>query len=238
MVDPHSLNYRSPVLRNLQAMDAEFTEVNGYAVATSVHDAAEEASALRRLALCDLSGLPRTGVKGPGVGQWLSDQGFSVPSEPNRSMRQDDGSLLAMLADNEALILGDVSLASRSVDRLTTIVHEAASTEGSPPGFLVPRQHSHAWFRISGHEMAATFAKICAVDLRTVSFADLQVAQTSVARLSAIVIRDDLADLPAAHLLADSASAVYLWECLQDAGAEHEMHVIGLDTLRESTRGK
>ena len=64
----------------------------------------------------------------------------------------------------------------------------------------------------------------------------LQVAQTSIARLNAIVIRDDVADIRAFHLLADTASAGYWWDCLLDAGAEHDMGVVGLDALRNLNR--
>ena len=51
------------------------------------------------------------------------------------------------------------------------------------------------------------------------------------------MIRDDLADVRAFHLLADSASAEYWWECLLDAGAEHDMRVVGMDALRNLKGG-
>ena len=47
-----------------------------------------------------------------------------------------------------------------------------------------------------------------------------------------IVIRDDIADLPAFHLLADSASAAYLWDGLLDAMAEFGGRPVGLSALR------
>ena len=76
------------------------------------------------------------------------------------------------------------------------------------------------------------FLKICAVDLRPHKFADLSIAQTSVARLSAIVIRDDRGGTLGYHLLADSASAAYLWDCLIDAMAEFDGGPLGLTALR------
>ena len=48
------------------------------------------------------------------------------------------------------------------------------------------------------------FAKICGIDLRLAKFADLSIAQTSVAKISAIVTRADIRDPPAFHILADS----------------------------------
>lgn len=63
-------------------------------------------------------------------------------------------------------------------------------------------------------------AKLCAVDLRPHRFTDLCAAQTSVARLNSIVLRADTANQLTYHLLADSASAVYLLACLIDSAAE------------------
>ena len=49
-------------------------------------------------------------------------------------------------------------------------------------------------------------AKVCGIDLRPASFADGAVAQTSVAGLTATVIRADLGVTNAFYLLGDSAS--------------------------------
>ena len=233
---PQSLTYRSPVYRKLRELNAEFVEVNGYAVAMTIGEAATQAAATRQLSLCDFSGLSRLGVKGPGTCAWIAKQGLTVPAESNRALLQSDDTLLARLAPNEILILGDLDQQSLATERLSTAWHSVDDPAAAPRGFIVPRQDSHAWFRFTGSKTAATLAKLCGVDLRTKSFENLQVAQTSVARLNAIVIRDDIADIPAFHLLADSASAGYWWECLLDAGAEHDMRVVGLDALRKLNR--
>ena len=235
-MDPRSLTYRSPVWRYLEDAGAEFADINGYAVATSVGDIGAQKSAARKLAICDLSGLARMGVKGDGVGQWLSAQGLSVPTAPNHAAVQADGSLLAMLARNEGLVLGDIEQRSRIVEQLTNDFQDAADDADPQTGLVIPRQHSQSWFRISGRDTAIAMAKLCAVDLRRGFFDNLRVAQTSVARLSGIVIRDDIEDNPAIHLLADSASAGYLWECIMDAGAEYGISVIGLTPLQELHR--
>ena len=64
---------------------------------------------------------------------------------------------------------------------------------------------------VTGEQAPAMFAKICGVDLRPHKFEQGRIAQTSVAKIGAIVIRDYLGELPAYHLLADSASAEYMW---------------------------
>lgn len=235
-MDPQTLTYRSPVYRKLRELNAEFAEVNGYAVAMNVGDAVSQVAAARQLSLTDFSGLSRLGIKGPGTCEWITEKGLSVPAKSNRALRQSDGALLARLAPNEILILGDIDQQSTAIAELIKARQSVEDSAASPRGYIVPRQDGHAWFRITGQKTAETLAKLCGVDLRAGSFDNLQVAQTSVARLNAIVIRDDLADVHAFHLLADSASAEYWWECLLDAGAEYDLRVVGLCTLRELNR--
>lgn len=235
-MDPQSLTYRSPVYRKLQALDAEFDEINGYAVAIKLGEAGPQAAA-RQLSICDLSGLARLGVKGPGTCEKLLEFGLQIPAESNRALRQDDGALVARLAPNEILILGDLDLQSAHIERIARVWQGDDHPPASPRGFIVPRQDSHAWFRITGYNAPATLAKLCSIDLRALVFEELRIAQTSVARLNAIVIRDDVAGIPSFHLLADFASAGYWWECLLDAGSEHDINVVGLHALRELIRG-
>ena len=81
-----------------------------------------------------------------------------------------------------------------------------------------------------GPARPACLAKLCAVDLRPHRFAELEVAQTQAMRLSVIIIRD--AGLPPAfHLLGDSASAEYAWDCLVDAMREFDGRLVGLTSL-------
>jgi len=236
-MNPQSITYRSPVYRKLRDLDAEFVEVNGYAIATTIGDTATQVAAARHMSLCDISGLSRLGFKGPGTSEWITEQGLTVPVDCNRALRQSNGTLLARLAPNEVLILGDFDQQSMALGGLINAWHGVDDPAAEQRGFIVPRQDSHAWFRLTGLKTAETLAKLCGVDLRAKTFDNLQVAQTSVARLNAIVIRDDVADVHAFHLLADSASAEYWWDCLLDAGAEHDLRVVGLDALRKLKRG-
>jgi sarcosine oxidase subunit gamma len=168
-----------------------------------------------RLKLIDLSLVPRWGLKGRGVSAWLSRNGASLPSADNRAERQADGSLLARLSPAEVLVLA-------ALDRQASLAEamERIPPEGEDACYPVPRRDSHCWFVAVGEDAHKMFAKLCAVDLAPDRFADGQIAQTSVARLSAIVVRNDLKDALSFFLLADSASAEYLWDCLLDAMTE------------------
>lgn len=182
--------------------------------------------ALSRLALVDLSPLPRTGFKGRGTIPAMQAAGLTLEPQPNRAFRQPDGSLCAVLAPGEILLLsglGDGELVRR--------LAEGWSIDDPRGTYLVPRSSTHAWFRILGRFAPMLFAKLCAVDLRTHKFAELAIAQTSVAKLTGIIVREDLGGAPGFHLLADSASAEYVWDCVLDAMHEFGGCPAGLSAL-------
>lgn len=217
---------RSPIYRKLRAEGAVFGEVEGAALPVRYREDGEEAAA-KELGLADLSTLPRLGFKGKAVLSQMNSQGLTLEFRPNRAFRQQDGTLAAVLAMTEVLLLSPLSGKAPALAKL-----EADwSIEKADGGYLVPRQDSHFWFVITGRKASSMFAKICGVDLRPQSFANLSIAQTSIARSNAIVIRDDQGETPAYHLLGDSASAGYMWDCLLDAMAEWDGRPIGLNAL-------
>ncbi len=181
----------------------------------------------RNLGLAELSALPRIGFKGRAVLSQMNKEGVTLEFRPNRAFRQKDGTLAAVLAMTEVLLLSPLHGAAPKLAELAS----SWSIETAEGGYLVPRQDSHFRFLISGEHASAMFAKICGVDLRPKSFEDLAIAQTSIAKSTAIVIRDDLGALPAYHLLGDSASAGYMWDCLTDAMGEFGGRPIGLESL-------
>jgi sarcosine oxidase subunit gamma len=179
------------------------------------------------LKLVDLSPVARWGLKGRNAFTWLGTQGATIPEENNKAVRQGDGSWIARLSPSEALVLSPLhggSAIGRMIDDLPA--------EGGGACYPVPRRDSHAWFVVAGADAPRMFAKLCAVDVAADRFPDGSVAQTSVARLSAVVIRNDIAGALAFSVLAESASAEYLWDCVIDAMAEFSGTIAPLDALR------
>ena len=219
--------------RKLAEAGAKFEEIAGAAVAIDYGALEEEMETARSLGLADLSVLQRTGFKGAGTPAWLTKQGLALPEQSNRAARQKGGEVAARLAPNEVLILGNLAEADGS---LPAALEAAWAAEPVPPatprGYPLPRRDTHAWFRVTGAAAPAMFAKICGVDLRPAKFDDLEIAQTSIARINGVIIRDDRNGLLAYDLLCDSASAAYLWDCLIDAMAEFHGRPIGLAALR------
>jgi sarcosine oxidase subunit gamma len=215
---------RSFVHRRLVAAGAQLVPFRDALAAAGYGDPDAEREALGRLALADLSPLPRAGFKGSGTVEWLEAEGVPLPA--TNQAKPASGELVVRLGTREVLVLSQ-SEGPGLADRLQATW--PTSTAG-PRGYPVPRQDSHFWFLLKGEHAPACLAKLCAVDLRPHRFAELEVAQTQAMRLSVIIIRD--AGLPPAfHLLGDSASTEYAWDCLVDAMREFDGRLVGLTSL-------
>lgn len=167
------------------------------------------------LVISDLSEMPRLGFKGRGTLPAMQARGLQLENKPNRAFRQADRSLCLVLAASEVFLLG----APGSNNSLTELENNWR-IEDNENTYPMPRRHSHAWFALDGDAAPELFSKICAVDLRPHNFNDLAIAQTSVARLNAIVLRADTNERTIYHLLADSAASSYMLSCLKDAAGE------------------
>jgi sarcosine oxidase subunit gamma len=229
-LDPASLTRRSFVYRELAAAGAVFEPVRGMAAPLRFGDGGEgELERAKRLGLCDLSALARSGYKGWAAIEWAGAQeGVRMPQANNTALGQDDGSLIARLADTEILLAGPLDGSDATGEALAA-AWAAARPEGAYP---VPRAETCACFLITGAHAANMLAKLCGVDLRPKAFAVGAVAQTSVAGTNAIVVRDDLGQAPGYLCFFDVASALSLWRCVLDAMAEFDGGAIGLAAAR------
>jgi sarcosine oxidase, subunit gamma len=222
-MNPLSFPRRSFVYRRLMDAQMSFAGIGDACIAE--HAAAATTGAA--LKLVDLSVVPRWGLKGRDVSSWLARNGVTMPATDNRAELQGDGALVARLSPGEVLILSDLGSRPAVADAI-----ERLPAAGEGACYPVPRRDSHGWFAVMGGICPAFFAKLCGVDLAADRFANGRVAQTSVARLSAIVIRRDVRDALAFYVLCDSASAEYLWDCFLDAMTEFGGAVCGTDVLR------
>ncbi len=219
---------RSQLYRRHISSGARFEEVDDSAVVADYADAGDEVHQATHLALADLSTLPRTGFKGAGAPGWLEEHGTQLPNSPNQAAQQEDGSLIARLSFGELLILSDLN----SESTLPAILQDRWSLESAKRVYSLPRRDSHCWFALTGKHAPTTLAKVCGVDMRTHKFAECAVAQTSLARVNAIILRNDLATTTCLFILSDVSSAEYLWDALLDAMVEFKGGVVGMAALR------
>lgn len=185
----------------------------------------DEATQFERCALLDLSNLARVGFRGADAAAHLSTEQFDLPEVPNRCVLQRDGSHVARLSQTEYFVLGSLHDAGARVQTL-----ERQWQQTSKACYMLPRQDSHAWLVLTGEHVSSVMAKVCGVDLRPQAFAVGAVAQTSVARMNAIVINGS-ASVPLLHILCDRSSAQYLWGALLDAMQEFGGRPVGVDVL-------
>lgn len=220
---------RSPLRSALLKAGAKWEALGDIAVSAGLGN--EEAA--RHLAITDLSPLPRLGFKGRETIAAMQKRGVTLEPTPNRAFRQPDGGLCLVLAASEVILLSPLGGDGGRLKEL----HDGWSLEAGERTYPLLRNDSHAWFAITGAKASDLFAKICGVDLRLSRFPDLSIAQTSVAKLSAIVTRADIGGTPAFHILADSASSLYFFDCLIDAAQEFGSSVACLDVLRSLESG-
>jgi sarcosine oxidase subunit gamma len=212
-VNPLQSARRSMLYRWHERHGASFVEHAGAIVVANYATDAVEMSAACELGLCDLSTLPRWGVTGRGATASLKDTGFEVPAGVNRSVRQVNGDVLARLSDDEYLLLPiGLLIAAEPPAGIPRVQGHAAG-----PVYELPRQDSHSWFALTGRKASTILATICGVDMRDVAFVDGAVAQTSIARVSAVVVRNDLGHSPCFFVLVSSMAAEYLWDAITGA---------------------
>lgn len=233
-ITPEKFERRSFLYRKFNTSKITWTKINGYATVSSVESKENEIKYIRHLALTDLSYLQRVGFKGAQTCEWLEKQNIQIPKIINTSLTTDDGCLVARLGRNDILILDNITNETNIPNTLEQNWHKDYSQNNQACGYIMPRQDSHACFSISGSYAAEMFSKLCAIDLRIEKFANDMIAQSSLARLGAIIIRHDLINNLANYLvLIESASAEYCWDCLVDAMQEFEGNIIGTSALTE-----
>lgn len=230
MIDPFAYTRRSPLQRRMAEHGANWA-VLGSDVAYVERTAA--GSALPAIAIADLSPLPRIGFKGRGTLSAMQSRGVALEASPNRCFRQPDGSLCLVLAPSEVLLLSPLN----GIADGPLFQDGGVSFSDDERTYELPRRDSHAWLAVAGQAAPGMFAKLCAVDMRLDRFSNLSIAQTSVARMNAIVARVDVGSTPVFHLLVDSAAAVYFCDCIADAAEEFGGGLVGLGTLQKLADG-
>ena len=228
IIEPTNYVTRGFHYRTLLKEGAQFQEYNDHVIAVKYGTSSnQEVLRAQNLGLADVTPLPRTGFKGHAAINWLRGQGLTIGNINNRAYRQKNGVLAARLADSEVLILNPLHTQENPC-----ITLEKNYTDAHPAHcYSVPRFNSNAWLIVTGQNASAMFAKICGVDLRLNKFTNGFIAQTSIARINGVIIRDNFKDTPAFHLLFDSASTDYMWSCLKDAFAEFDGALIGYQAI-------
>jgi sarcosine oxidase subunit gamma len=228
MTTANQTNYRAALYRTHQQGGANFIPFGEGVIVSDYGDSNKEKEQVKKLSLADLTSVDRIGFKGADTPDWLEKQKVELPSQPNKAVQLADGSIVARLSSNEFFVLGDLKNQAQTCANL----RKNWEFKEDYLCYLLHRNHSHTHFVLSGEYAEEVMPKICGVNLKAPDFDFLDVAQTSVARLSAVVVKNKLSDgTTAFHILFDSSMAEYMWMCLEDAIAEFEGQPVGIQAL-------
>lgn len=165
--------------------------------------------------LVNLTDRSRLGFRGPDSTAYLEARGFEVPGTPNRARSQSDGGWVVQLSNTEYFLLGSSFDEGRRLAE-----EEEAWSLTDMANYLLPRHDSHAWLQLKGPSIAEVMSKLCGVDMREKAFANGDVLQTQVARLSAVVVNTGTPEERCFELLYDRCSEKYMTEVVADAMGE------------------
>lgn len=164
-----------------------------------------------KLGICDLSALPRIGLKGPGAADWLSARGVPVPDQPNTWSVLEGGGVVARLARTEFLV--EDGFSGKTVARLAPDLKP-----GSPGVYPVPRQDCA--LALTGELVNELLVQTCNVDFTARTRDARVVTLTLMVGVSVTVLQQRLAGTDCWRLWCDGTSGPYLWETLTGIAAE------------------
>ena len=219
---------RSPVHDALERLSPRWGQIGPTPTALSFGDPEGEAALKERLAICDVSALPRFGVKGPNASGWLESQGIDVPEAANAWSQLSDGrGLVARLGSSEFLVEDGPD--GSAVEGLG-----GSLNSGSRGVYPVLRQD--AAFVLAGERSGEVMRQVCGIDFDAVEPGARPVFLTRVATISAVVLPRVEDDVRVFRLWCSYPYGSYLWEELGEIVGEYGGGVVGLSAVYGGVR--
>lgn len=194
---------QSPVAFAQAPLKPEMGFINGMAIVNRYSDPNVESRHAEKLTICDVSCLNRFGIKGPSAADILIAKGIGLSNSAN-SWSRHDGTLVMRLGNNEFLLEDSIG-----VQQCKGLSEQLQSGEGV---HVVLR--NDASFILSGELLDELLAQVCAINLSGPTLADNRLVMTSLAGVSVIVLRQEVAGKALLRLWCDGTFGVYLWKTL------------------------
>jgi|SRR5215831_1125448 len=213
------LQRRSPVKDVLEELHPRWGQVQGMSVALFFQSSKPEGITRTKLALCDLSCLPRASFKGPEAVSWLEGLGIAVPETIYQYSDWSDGGLI-IRTDSQEVLLED-GPEGHGVAHVTEQYGPARSGV-----YRVERQE--AAFLLCGAKANDLLLETCGYDFKR---SRDRLVMTRVAGVSCAVLPIEFADIPAFRLWLDCSYGVYLWEALYEIVRDHGGGAVGMNCI-------
>ena len=133
----------------------------------------------------------------------------SAPTSPGDVWSFGEGVLARLTQDEFTLLLTSQGQVESTVERLREASGGARIT-------ITDLTHGRGQFRLSGPRAVEVLHKLCGLDFSDSAFPGLHAAQTSFAKVRALIVRLD-GSKPAFHLIVDRSLAAYVRAALADA---------------------
>ena len=185
-------------------------------IALDFGDPEAERERMRTLALCDVSPLPKLGMKGPNAEPWLREQGVPIPPNIYDCHEFDDRGLCIRVGVDEFFI--ESGPAAESVERL------GVALDSPGPG-VWPVERQDAAFLLAGSRALEVLAQTCGINFRQAP--DRRLIMTRLAGVSCVILPQPVDQVPIYRLWVDPSYAVALWQTLSGIVGELDGGIVG-----------
>jgi heterotetrameric sarcosine oxidase gamma subunit len=207
----------SPLHAIHRGLGAQFEYQAGWQIPKAYTSLPVEAAVLReRVGVVDVSAVSKLLVKGDEAQGLLTTMFDTVPAEPglvSEMNAQDGRGYIARLTADEFLVITSPGTEGDTAQRLRTNQESHFVT-------VVDQTSGLAGLLVAGPNSRELLSKLCGLSFAPADFPDRRMAQTSLAKVHALIVHADRGDLPAFELYFERPYGVYVWEAVLDAGAE------------------
>lgn len=189
-----------------------------------------EADQVRRaVGVVDISPVSKLAIKGVAaeIDQLLARLWPGDLVRPLHALSIADGLRVCRLTADEALVLTQPAAREPTL----AFIGDAVKSLSDACVHVIDVTSGQTGLRIVGPRARDVLRRGTALDVRSDAFPNLTLGQTAFARVQALVLRDDLADLPAFSIFCSRDYAQHVWEWLIEVGAPSDIAPFGLAAL-------
>lgn len=150
-------------------------------------------------------------IQGKGALQRLVAALGDGPAEPGM-VSESGAALVVALRPDIAVVLAPAT-------EMAMVTRQIAAAAGEGLSVL-DFSHGRGMMTLSGQAGPAVLSKLCGLDFGERAFADRHAAQTSLAKVRALIVRADERPARRYILVVDRSHAAYVWEAIGDAMEE------------------
>lgn len=205
----------SPLFQINVQNKAQFGEKNGWQMVTRYTQTAAEANILyNQAALIDQTGRGLVRIEGETAVDFI------------KNIQLPENSYSYPIRSDLIFVYTPVGQGGEAAQSLTL---DAAQS----PGFVTVTDvtDGHATLLLSGPQSRDILSCLCGLDLHPSIFPDQTANFSSVAKTRQLIIRQDINNLVAYHLLGGRSFAIYLWNAILEAGKSFGMGICGWQAI-------